>query len=316
MRRRTNPRPSAIRRATRRTAVALVVLGSVAACGQAQPTDGGSSPSTSRTPAPAPTSVVIDPADEVVASGLLMQDSPTSPVELCVGGVAESYPPQCGGPRIVGDVDWEALRPQRASGVTWTEGAVWVVGRYSPATGRPGTGAGTVTLTRPVSLTPPAGVTPASESPVTFPQLCEDPYAGGGRRGAGSPEEQARLSERLTALDGYVGSWVSDGSSMFNVLVTGDAEAARAELRRVWPGGLCVEQRDLPTEADVRAAQDALATKVPGLLGSGGDAMNGRLDVQVTVLDAATRDLILATVRPWLGEGDVRMTSAFQPLAD
>ncbi|WP_404386573.1 hypothetical protein LL946_08370 [Knoellia locipacati] len=315
MRRRTNPQHRrAGRLAARTTAVALLVLAPVTACGQAQQPGGGSS--TPRTSTPAPTSTVVDTTDELVASGLLMQDSPTSPVELCVGGVAESYPPQCGGPRLDGDVDWEALRPQRASGVTWTEGAVWVVGRYSPATGRPGSAGGTVTLTRPVSLTPPAGVTLPSESPVTFPQLCDDPYAGGGRRGAGSPEEQAQLSERLTALDGYVGSWVSDGSSMFNVLVTRDAAAARAELRRVWPGGLCVEQRDLPTEADVRAAQDALATRVPGLLGSGGDAMNGRLDVQVTVLDAPTRDLILTTVRPWLSERDVRIMSAFQPLSD
>ncbi|WP_156971587.1 hypothetical protein [Knoellia flava] len=260
-------------------------------------------------PASSTTGAVVDPAGELVAHGLLMQDSPASPVELCLGGVAESYPPQCGGPRIVGDVDWEPLRPQRASGVTWTEGEVWVVGRYAP-----GGDSGSVTLTRPIALTPPEGVTVPSPEPLAFPQLCDDPYAGGGRRGAGSPEQLALVSERMAALDGYVGSWVSDGSSLFNVLVTGDAVAARDELRSVWPGGLCVEQRDLATEADVRAAQEALSAEVPGLLGSAGDSVQGRLDVHVMVLDAATRERILDTVRPWLRERDVRMTSAFAPL--
>lgn len=44
---------------------------------------------------------------------------------LCLGPIAESYPPQCDGPPIVG-WDWSALDGrQTASGVTWGAYAVW-----------------------------------------------------------------------------------------------------------------------------------------------------------------------------------------------
>lgn len=66
--------------------------------------------------------------------------SPTAPVEvstlatvleqdgvpmLCLGGVAESYPPQCSGPPIE-RWDWAAVEGEEtASGVTWGLYAVW-----------------------------------------------------------------------------------------------------------------------------------------------------------------------------------------------
>lgn len=304
-----------MRRSLSVVGLALACTGLMAGCGTATPPSASgpvaptSTGTTTATPAP-DQARVADPGDLLVGSGMLMQRSANGPVELCVGGVAESYPPQCGGPRIVGDVDWDALEPERASGVTWTNDVVWAVGRLDPDAGE----SGTFTLERPLSLTPPKGFPLPTPAPVTFPQLCDDPYAGGGRRGGGSPDAQNALGERLTSLDGYIGSWVSDGSSLYNVLVTGDADAAHAALRKVWKGGLCVEQRDLPTEADVRAAQEALGTKVEGLLGSGGDVTQGKLDVHVTVLDSRTRDLVIATVSPWLQPDDVRITSTFQPL--
>lgn len=45
--------------------------------------------------------------------------------ELCLGPIAESYPPQCSGPPIVG-WDWSAVEGEEsASGVTWGAYAVW-----------------------------------------------------------------------------------------------------------------------------------------------------------------------------------------------
>ena len=62
--------------------------------------------------------------------------------EACLGPVAESYPPQCGGPPIKG-WDWKDQLPdtyQQASGVTW--GQYGVTGRWDGARaggpGRPG----------------------------------------------------------------------------------------------------------------------------------------------------------------------------------
>ena len=44
---------------------------------------------------------------------------------LCLGAIAESYPPQCGGPPVVG-WDWAAVEGEEsASGVTWGAYAVW-----------------------------------------------------------------------------------------------------------------------------------------------------------------------------------------------
>lgn len=292
----------------RRMAVALAIItAGVTGCGSVASDDHRQ---------PGPTTQVTGPDDLLVAHGMLMQKSASDPVELCVGGVAESYPPQCGGPRIVGDVDWDAFKPERSSGVTWTNGEVWAVGRLDrTGAGDPGGSQGTLTLDRPLSTTPPAGLSQPTPTEMDFPQLCEDPYAGGGRRGAGSPEQQNALSMRLESLEGYVGSWVSDGSSLFNVLVTGDAEAAFEELREVWPGGLCVEQRDLPTRAEVKAAQEALISLGGGrLLSTGGDVTTGQLEVGVVVLDRATLDAVLAAVEPWLEPSQVRFTAAFQPL--
>lgn len=44
---------------------------------------------------------------------------------LCLGAIAESYPPQCSGPEVVG-WDWAAVDGEEtASGVTWGAYAVW-----------------------------------------------------------------------------------------------------------------------------------------------------------------------------------------------
>jgi hypothetical protein len=290
-------------------AMALTVVAVIAACGSQTAGPAGSAPAQTSESA-SPTSSVVDLDREVAARGMLMQTSSTADVELCLGAVQTSYPPGCGGPRVVGKVDWEALEAESVAGRTWSSGDVWAVGHLDPDAGT----AGTLTLTRPLSTTPPEGVTlpPQLTSP-RFPQLCDDPYAGGGRPGGGTTDTQNALAEQLPTLEGYVGSWVSDGSSVFNVLVTGDATAARDTLRETWKGGLCVQQRDLPTEKDVRAAQDALSS-LPGLLSSSGNAPEGRLEVEVVVLDAATLDRVLASVRPWLDADQVRVRSAFTAL--
>lgn len=45
--------------------------------------------------------------------------------ELCLGAIAESYPPQCGGPEVIG-WDWDAVESEEtAAGVTWGAYAVW-----------------------------------------------------------------------------------------------------------------------------------------------------------------------------------------------
>lgn len=60
---------------------------------------------------------------EVQAVGTVLEKDGAP--ELCLGAVAESYPPQCGGPEIIG-WDWASVDgAETASGVTWGVYAVW-----------------------------------------------------------------------------------------------------------------------------------------------------------------------------------------------
>ena len=94
-------------------AAGLVALGGCAG----SPAPGGT---TSSTPGPFPRPAA---AGEVLAQGTVLQTNGEDP-QLCLGAVAESYPPQCGGPPILG-WDWAAAeQSENASGVTWGSYAV------------------------------------------------------------------------------------------------------------------------------------------------------------------------------------------------
>ncbi len=246
----------------------------------------------------------IPPETELWAHGMLLQQGTDAPV-LCVGGVMESYPPQCGGPEVVG-LDWaDVAEHEDAFDVRW--GEAYVVGTFD---GR------RFTLTRPPSTTVPTGVpTPAPEPEPDFPQLCDDPFRGGSQEAGEDLDAQAALQARLTDYPGYVASWVSNGRNLFNVTVTGDPEQAWSDFREVWRGGLCVAQRDSPPQKDVLAAQEAvtgIADEV-GVLGAAG-TRTGLLEVDVLLADQATVTAVHRAVAPWLSPKQVEVTGALQPV--
>lgn len=93
-----------------------------ATTGPSDPAD----PSTS--PVPAPAAFAPPPADGPVAGQGTVLQIGDAPPQLCLGGVAESYPPQCSGPEVAG-WDWGlAQQAETASGVTW--GAYAVTGTW------------------------------------------------------------------------------------------------------------------------------------------------------------------------------------------
>jgi len=93
-------------------AVAIAVAVAVGASGCATPNAPGGEP---------PSGVAA--SGEVVGQGTVLQVAPAAP-QLCLGAVAESYPPQCDGPEIVG-WDWDEVDGEEsASGVTWGAYAV------------------------------------------------------------------------------------------------------------------------------------------------------------------------------------------------
>ncbi|MGD8150276.1 hypothetical protein [Ornithinimicrobium sp. Y1694] len=261
----------------------------------------------------------IGPDTEVVGIGTVLQAEPDGPAMLCVGGVLDSLPPQCSGPALEGEFSWDDVDAEEQSGVRWTNEAYVGVGHLDLAA-RP---EGTFTLTRPLSLDWPEGFAPPERDDVDFPQLCDDPTADVGdvdqaaRTGSGEGfgEEQA-LVEYLHEgeLDDYVSSWVSDGGAVFNVVVGGDADQARGELRKIFSGPLCVEQRDLPSEQDRLAAQQALHAGDVALLGSAAGTVSGQLEVDAVIADQATIDKVHELVSEWLTPDQVVVTGHFQPL--
>ncbi|MHA7191522.1 hypothetical protein ACX80N_14665 [Arthrobacter sp. MDT2-16] len=113
------------------TALAAILL---AACASPGGPGSGTASGTAHGPIdPAGTSAPgAPPADgEVIAEGTVLQIDDGLP-QLCLGGVMESYPPQCSGPPIM-NWDWDlAGGSETASGVTW--GAYAVTGTWDGTT--------------------------------------------------------------------------------------------------------------------------------------------------------------------------------------
>ncbi len=109
------------------------------------------------------------------------------PPELCLGGVAESFPPQCGGPEITG-WDWDAVEADSAQGTTW--GGYEVEGTWDGETFH---------------------LTEAAAAPAEWPEPPADPRLdpdNAGAAGPDTPESGAyELQEEVFYhLDGLSGS--------------------------------------------------------------------------------------------------------------
>lgn len=101
-------------------ALAGAALLLLAGCATAAP----DTPGASSVPPPADT---IAAPGRVVGQATVLQKDGEAP-QLCLGAVAESYPPQCSGPEIAG-WDWQTVDGEEsASGVTW--GAYAVTGTW------------------------------------------------------------------------------------------------------------------------------------------------------------------------------------------
>jgi hypothetical protein len=177
------------RRAPRRllgTGLAGVLL--LGACADPTgPASGGNQPDD----APAATAPPTPSASGPVSAVATVLQEGDGPPELCLGGVAESFPPQCGGPEITG-WDWDTVEAESAQGITWGEYAV------------EGTWDGeSFHLTR------------ADAAPDEWPTPAEDPRLDPENAGAVGPDtpesEVSELQDEVfDDLDGLSG-WVENG---------------------------------------------------------------------------------------------------------
>ena len=234
------------------------------------------------------------PSGEVLGVGTVMDTGkPTGP-ELCLGAVAESFPPQCSGIPLAG-WDWATVgKTFESSGdVRW--GGYAVQGTYDGTT---------MTVTRrPVSSALYDPAAPAQDPYVTS---CPEP-AGGWAVVDDTKvgyEDQDAVFAAAVQLPAYAGSFVDQTSlkgieqpdagdasqTIVNVLVTEDVPGAEQALRTIWGGALCVAQAR-HTEQELLSVQEGLRD-LPGLLSSG------------TELDRVTAQVVWddGTLQAWAAE--------------
>lgn len=105
------------------------------------------------------------PADGVVAGKvMILKGAGDARAKMCLT-VALSYPPQCSGPEIIGEIDWEKLKAEEASGARWAQD-VWVVGKFDTEKRQ-------FTLTQPPTLEKPSG---AQETKISADEGAEDTW--------------------------------------------------------------------------------------------------------------------------------------------
>ena len=292
----------------------VVMVALVASCGDEVKEEPSQQPKAA--PAERPTQVPGASGEVTTSYPVTVLDDGDG-AEACLGGVMDSFPPQCGGPSLVG---WEWAEHagdfESASGVRW--GDFVVTGSFDGA-----------------SLTP-SKVVPADE--FEEPDYPAEPERGtpcAAPEGGWQVVDQAstnqdtmdRTFRTAETLDGYADSWMDQSINpvwnggdvaeedidkvndpalvVINVRVTEDQEGAERALREVWGGSLCVSTAQ-HTEQQLRRIQDEL-NELPGMLSSApGD---DRVELMVTYDDGSYQDWADATY----GEGLVSVFSVLQP---
>ncbi|NYE20408.1 hypothetical protein [Microbacterium immunditiarum] len=241
--------------------------------------------------------------------------------ELCLGAMAASYPPQCGGPSLVG-WDWSRYvgEFEDAAGVRW--GSFILTGTYDAD----------ADAFTPIEVASGADYEWPQVDMTDFASPCPDPD-GGWRvldEAKATFEAMNATFELAARLDGYATAWMdqspnpaarsgdSAGSetgmndpllTIVNVRVTGDPAVAEAELREVWGGMLCVTQATR-TAAELQAIRTEMMASTPGVLSAGENGLAGTVDVTVVYDDGRLQ----ARCDAEYGPGVVRITSALVPV--
>jgi hypothetical protein len=274
-------------------AAVLSLLGAATACSteaEMKAVDPSGSGDSAVTDAPSGEAPVPVPDGEVRTNGLVtVLDSGGGP-EMCLGAVAESYPPQCGGPALA-DFDWGDVGSEEAGGVTWGQYAL--TGTYDGTT---------FTVTDAI----PAALYDVMAEPEQDPlaAACDDATTTDTSKA--TPEDMDATLAAASALPTYASAWLSGNT--INVAVTEDAEGAEAELRETWGGMLCVTTVE-KTDADLNAVNTELQAALGDQLLTSGSFSPDSLDAQVVYDDGSLQEWVDTTY----GDGLVRISSALVP---
>ena len=233
---------------------------------------------------------------------------------LCLGGVLQSLPPQCGDVPL-SNWDWNEVPGERSmAGTTW--------GRYHVA----GTYDGDSFIVEETG--PPRPEDPSADDPIDTP--CPEPAGGWTATDPGrtSEEDRQAATRAAGAEPDFSGLWIdyndptpteeeiAEGDPAYvilNVAFTGDVERHTAELRELWGGPLCVVQHER-SYAELRDIQNDLEPSADELgiqiLWSDVSVIDNVVEVGVVVIDEGSR----LALEERYGAGAVRAFPALTPV--
>jgi hypothetical protein len=242
---------------------------------------------------------------ELIGQGLVLQDRSHGP-QLCLGAIAASLPPQCGGPDIA-NWDWSKVSGETSMSGT-TDGSYVVIGHFDRA-------ANVFTLTRAAIPSaqyqgPPVSLEP---EPVDLGTPCVEPAGGWGVVDPAKVTDASleRTSARAAQMAGYADLWLdqSDSTStgandptrlILNVAFTRDLKARERDLRKTWGGALCVSKAPR-TEEEIGRIQDQVTKAAgPAALSSGAGAASSSSRSSTTTGRFRTSST-KSTARVWSG---------------
>ena len=243
------------------------------------------------------------PVERYGGNGTVLQ-SPAAAAELCLGAVAESLPPQCSGIPIT-NWDWDSVANEElASGVTW--GSYHVVGTYD---GR----SFTVLEVDDPAATP-------DDSGVRFAAPCPEPEGGWVATDptrVSDDDRQAAVRAAESEPD-HAATWIDDldplrdsesGRYVLVLAFTGDLDAHREDIDRLWGGPLCVWEFGR-TFRELRSIQSQLGEIAHELgiemLWSSIDVSRNQVELGVVI----TAPELEATLASRFGAGAVRIEPA------
>jgi hypothetical protein len=285
-----------------RTSGSLVVFVSalfLAACGTGDP------PSSSADEPP-PAVSGPDPSQLYEANTTVLEDRTHGPT-LCLSGILESLPPQCGNVPIA-NWDWQAVSgEERLSGTTW--GSYHVVGSYDGST---------------FTLTAAGRYEEDTSGPTDsdFSSPCPEPSGGWSGLEQATQEDARPAAAYARSQPDYVTSWVTHlepaqaefGPIIVNAVFTGDRERHEADMRKVWGGPLCVVERDVPTADELarirKEAEASLDDLGLQMLSSAGPGVEPIIEIGV-VIDVEGKGQAALDAR--YGAGVVRLSPALKP---
>lgn len=225
--------------------------------------------------------------------------------ELCLGGIAASDPPQCGGVPLR-SWDWNRVAgEERGDGSGWGAGeTTW--GEYHLI----GTYDGDVFTV--LTSGPPEAPDEAAGDPIDTP--CAEPAGGwtavDPRRSSGRHSDRgAQMAEKEPDFGGV---WVDyfDDEIILNVAFTGSLERHERELREVWGGALCLTKRDRSHAELEEIRKEVSAHPDLDVLWSSTVDNEGTVEIGVVAIDDATR----AEIDERYGPGTVQIDARLRPV--